>query len=136
MNDRVQKAKSLFEQGYNCSQSVFVAYSDLHNIDEKTALKLATSFGGGFAGTRNICGAVSAMAMVAGLRTGTTIPNDKEGKANNYAYVNSLIEKFKNEFGSILCKHLIGLEESTTPVRIKECSEYISYCAQLLENKE
>lgn len=136
MVDRIEKAKMLFEQGYNCSQSVFVAYSDLYEIDKETALKLATSFGGGFAGTRNICGAVSAMAMVAGLRTGTMIPNDKEGKASNYAYVNSLVEKFRDEHGSILCKHLIGLEESETPVKTKECSEYIGYCAHLLENEK
>ncbi len=133
MIDRAKKARELFEKGYNCSQSVFVAFSDLYHIDEETALKLSTPFGGGFAGTREICGAVSAMAMVSGLDKGTIIPNDKEGKADSYNSVNSLVDKFKQEHGSILCKYLIGLEESEVPVKRKDCCEYVAYCASLVE---
>ena len=38
MESRVEKAEKLFKEGYNCSQSVFAAYSDLYGIDEDTAL--------------------------------------------------------------------------------------------------
>ena len=44
---RIQKAISYFESGYNCSQSVFMAYSELYGIDTDTAARLVTSFGGG-----------------------------------------------------------------------------------------
>lgn len=132
MRNRIQKAVDLFQEGYNCSQSVFVAFSDLYNIEKKTALKLSTSFGGGFAGNREICGAVSAMAMVAGLETGTSVPKDKEGKIRNYEQVNTLLESFRKEHGSVLCKHLLGLEECEGVAK-KECKEYVYSCAMLLE---
>lgn len=133
--DRKKKAMDLFASGYNCSQSVFAAFSDLYDIDRETALKLSTPFGGGFAGTRDICGAVSALAMVVGLDSGTAKPNDKEGKLRSYSLVNQLVDEFEKEHGTILCKYLLGLDESTTPIKQKECCEYIGYCAQLIENK-
>ena len=47
MSKRVELAERLFKEGYNCSQSVFAAFSDLYGIDEELALKLSSSFGGG-----------------------------------------------------------------------------------------
>ena len=44
---RKEKAEELFTQGYNCAQAVFLAYADRMDMDEKTAAKLASSFGGG-----------------------------------------------------------------------------------------
>ena len=60
-----QKAMTLFKEGYNCSQSVFLAFEDKHHMDKKTAARLASSFGGGLGRLREVCGAVSGMAMVA-----------------------------------------------------------------------
>lgn len=136
MKNRSEKAKELFSEGYNCSQCVFVTFAEDYGIERKTALMLSTSLGGGFAGTRNICGAVLAIGMVAGLYTGTSTPGDKVGKARNYAYVNSLAEKFENEYGSIVCKYLKGIEKSDIPVKIRSCKEYIGYCAALLEENK
>ena len=42
-----EKAVALFKSGYNCAQAVFVAFSDVTGLDEKTALMLSSSFGGG-----------------------------------------------------------------------------------------
>ena len=36
---RAEKAKDLFYQGYACSQSVVLAFSDIVDIDEKTLKK-------------------------------------------------------------------------------------------------
>jgi len=40
-------ARELFRKGYNCSQSVFAAFCDETGLDMETALKIASSFGGG-----------------------------------------------------------------------------------------
>jgi len=45
--DHTEKAVALFTQGYNCAQSVFVAFSDVTGMDEKLAKRLSSSFGGG-----------------------------------------------------------------------------------------
>lgn len=134
MENRQEKAVELFKNGYNCAQAVFVAYADMYDIDEETALKLSTSFGGGMGGMRDVCGAVSGMFMVAGLQTGTSIPHDKEGKKRNYDTVQLLADKFKEQNGSIVCRHLLGLEECSTVVKKKPCVEYVRFCAELIEN--
>ena len=45
--DHGKLAKEYFMKGYNCSQAVLLAFSDKTGLDEKTAAKLASSFGGG-----------------------------------------------------------------------------------------
>ena len=34
---RREKAMKLFEEGYNCAQSVFLAFEDLHGMNRKDA---------------------------------------------------------------------------------------------------
>ena len=58
---------SFFKEGYNCSQSVFMAFCDEYDIDFETALKISSSFGGGMGRLREVSGAVTGMFMVAGI---------------------------------------------------------------------
>ena len=60
-------AKQLFENGYNCSQAVVLAFKDLINVDEKELLKLSLPLGGGLGRLRLTCGAASGLAVVLGL---------------------------------------------------------------------
>lgn len=107
---RVEKAKTLFHQGFNCSQAVFAACADIYGIeDEALALRLAASFGGGIGRMRQTCGAACGMFMLAGLENGSAIEGDTEGKKQNYALVQDLAAKFKQENGSIICAELLGI---------------------------
>ncbi len=133
MENRVEKAMNLFKDGYNCSQAVFVAYADLFEIDKNTALKLSSPFGGGIAGMRQVCGAISAMTMLVGLHNGTSIPKDKEGKKANYATVQLLLDEFKRANGSIICGQLLGITPGLeTDKQKKPCAEYVRQCAELV----
>ena len=69
MNHR-ELAEQNFEAGYNCAQSVLLAFSDLTGLEDKTALAISSSFGAGMGRLREVCGAVSGMFMVAGLLYG------------------------------------------------------------------
>ena len=109
--DRIEKATEYFKKGFNCSQSVVAAFADLYGIDEETALKMSASFGGGIGRMRQTCGAACGMFLLAGLETGSTDPTDRDGKAHNYAVVQELAEKFKQENGSLICAELLGLRE-------------------------
>lgn len=107
---RVERAKELFHQGYNCSQSVFGACADLYGItDEALALRLAASFGGGIGRMRQTCGAACGMFLLAGLENGSAIVGDAEGKKNNYALVQDLAAKFRAQNGSLICAELLGI---------------------------
>lgn len=77
---RREQAMAYFKQGFNCSQSVLRAYSDLFDMPEDELMKAGQSFGGGMGRLRLVCGAVSGMFMVAGALTGSADPSDRESK--------------------------------------------------------
>ena len=99
---RAEQAKAYFLDGYNCSQSVFMAYADLFDLDVELASKLASSFGGGMGRLREVCGTCTGMFMVAGLLRGYSDTNDKEAKDNHYKLIQELANEFKSVFSSVL----------------------------------
>lgn len=140
---RKEKAMKLFEQGYNCSQSLVLAFADLYDLDEKTAAALSSSFGGGMGRLREVCGSVSGMFLVAGLLYGYTKPGAREEKAEHYARIQELAKKFEEKNGSIVCRTLLGLSvqrEDPTPMertaeyyKKRPCKQLIGDAAEILE---
>ena len=64
MENRVERAVTNHNRGYNCAQSVVCAYCELFGMDESAAFRLAEGFGGGMGGMQDgTCGAVAAMYM-------------------------------------------------------------------------
>ena len=108
---RIRRAEELFVAGYNCSQSVVAAFADIYGYTEEQALKLSAGMGGGMGRLRMTCGAVSAMAILAGMDCGSADPNDREGKSNNYKVVQELCERFKEEHHSLVCAELLNLRK-------------------------
>lgn len=108
---RVDRAVQTFEEGYNCAQSVFSTYADCFGMDRETALRMSSAMGAGVGRMREICGAVSSMAMLAGLKEGNDDPHNEEAKEHIYALVRQMSARFREEYDSILCRELLGLEE-------------------------
>ena len=107
MIDHGERARALFMQGYNCAQSVFCAFTDVTGLDMDTAARLASSFGGGLGRLREVCGTVSAAAMVLGLARGYADPNDPGAKSRHYRLVRDFAERFRRAEGSIVCRELL-----------------------------
>ena len=143
MKSRVEQATATFEEGYTCAQSVFSTYADLFGMDKETALKLSSPMGGGIGRMREVCGAVSAMALLAGLKEGNTDPTNEEGKEKIYLLTRQVAEKFREQFGTIVCRELLGIEgmeESAKPsVRTQQyyqerpCLQLIAAAAKIIE---
>jgi len=143
-------AKELFQKGYNCSQAVFAAFCDETGMDMDTALKISAPFGGGMGRLREVCGAVSGMLMVIGMKYGYTDSYDKKGKAEHYELVQDLAKQFEKENGSIICRELLGLSiKNDNPVpesrnenyyKKRPCVELVEQAAKILDeyisNKE
>ena len=130
-----QKAMELFKEGFNCSQSVFLAFADMYEMDYKTALRLSSSFGGGMGRLREVCGAVSGMFMVAGVLYGYDDPKDYEAKKVHYERIQLLAKEFEPCNGSIVCRQLLGLGEGKdAPAPEKRSDEYYKKrpCAELV----
>ena len=122
---RREKAENLFVEGYNCAQAVAIAFEDVHGVDRETIAKLSSSFGGGMGRLREVCGAVTAMFAIAGIKCGYISPNDDDAKACHYELIQNLSEKFKSKTGSIICRELLGLEEGAdSPIPSKRTPEY------------
>ena len=85
IEERAARAKEFFLSGYNCAQSVFLAYRDFTNLDEQTAAMVASSFGGGMGRLREVCGAVSGMSLVVGFLYPNFDPTNAQSKKDNYA---------------------------------------------------
>ncbi len=120
-----QKAKQLFFQGYNCTQSVFLAFADQYGLDKRTAMKLSSSFGGGMGRLREVCGAVSGMFLVAGILYGYDSPEDYEGKKEHYQRIQELAHEYRERNGSIVCRELLGLPKGKdTPIPEKRTEDY------------
>ncbi len=114
MGQRAEKAKELFLQGYNCSQAVLGAFCEDIGLEFETAIKLSSSFGGGMGQLREVCGAVSALFMIAGFKKGYTSPTDKDAKAEHYKRIQNLAKQFTEKRGSIICRDLLKMQATGT----------------------
>lgn len=140
-----QRAVDNFKSGYNCAQSVFLAFAEDFGFDKETALKVSSSFGGGMGRLREVCGAVSSMFAIAGLKKGYTSPNDDELKAKHYELIQSLAEKFKSKYGTIICRELLELPEGAdSPIPSKRteqyykerpCEEFVRLASEIIEQE-
>lgn len=135
MSNNSENAVKLFKEGYNCSQSVLIAYCEELGLDRDMALRLSSSFGGGMGKLREVCGAVSGMFMVAGLKYGYSDPNDKALKQKHYELIQRLAQRFKEGNRSIVCRELLGLDvHQDKPVPEARTAEYYKKrpCAELV----
>jgi len=107
MGERADRAVELFSTGLNCAQSVFTAFADEFGLDEELAKKVSCGLGGGVGRMREVCGAVSAAAMVIGMRLGPD-------KAAAYPAIQDFCAKFKEKTGSIICRELLEGTDATT----------------------
>lgn len=142
LQERKKRARELFTSGYNCAQSVFLAYVDLFGVDRTLAATLSAPLGGGMGRLREVCGAVSGMSLLAGLIVPAADPADREAKAENYALVQRFAEQFRCENGAIVCRELLGLsvrKEDPMPeartaeyYRKRPCVEYVASAARIV----
>lgn len=144
IGSHAERARFLFRLGYNCSQSVFGAFAEELGMDLSTAMKLSCSFGGGMGRLREVCGAVSGMLMVCGMKHGYATPETGCVKAEHYRLVQQLANTFREQNGSIICRELLGGTVSHSPIptertpefyRLRPCERLISYAAELAEQQ-
>ena len=135
------KAAELFLSGYNCSQSVAVAFHKEMGLTERQAAKLASAFGGGMGRMREVCGAVSGMLMVLSYVYGYDTPGDDISKKRLYGQVQALAAGFRAENGSIICREILKnppSDPNPTPRTAefyakRPCAKMVMTAARLLE---
>ena len=135
--NKKEYAESLFKSGYNCSQSVAVAFAEEAGLDKEMVARLTIGFGGGVGRMREVCGAVSGMAFVI-----SALYNEDKGSI--YERVQEVANKFRKENGSVVCRELLGLsiKGADSPVpeprtdayyKKRPCVELVGMSADILE---
>lgn len=132
--DRRQKAEDLFHNGYNCAQSVVLAYADVMEVDETILAQMSAPLGGGIGRLREVCGAVSGGVMVISMLTGldTLIP---EEKSRLYALERKFAEIFKDRAGSYICRDLIEKHPHADTHNSKKpaCQQLVGLAVEIIE---
>lgn len=127
--DRATKAIENHHKGYNCAQAVLCAFSDIIDFSEDELFKISEAFGGGMGGTGGLCGAVSAMVFLAGLKNSLGIENlPQTNKQKSYAFAHELMEIFEKKNQSIICSRLKG-------ECLRSCDGCIEDAVRILEEK-
>ena len=116
MNKHEELAGKYFTDGYNCAQAVFASFHEEMGLTESQALKMSSAFGGGMGRLREVCGAVSGMFMVLGTLHGYDDAKADDEKMLLYSRVQKLAEDFKSEYGTIICRELLGVDGAEKPV--------------------
>ena len=132
---RRELAMDYFKKGYNCSQSVVLAFEDMLPVEKSLLSKITSSFGGGMGRLREVCGAVSGMFMITGLLYGFDEPKGGQVKEDHYARIQELAKRFEESNGSIICRELLGLSvKHDSPVPEERTNEYYKKrpCAEIV----
>lgn len=142
MTNKADLIKERFPHKYNCAQTVFSLFATELGLEEKTALKIASGFGGGMA-CAETCGAVTGSYMVIGMKHGHSTP-DPDKKAATKMKIKRFNELFREKHGTLICKELTGFDISTPEgssaaaeedVFTTVCPEFIKSACRILENE-
>lgn len=93
----------------------------------------AAGFGGGFGGEQDVCGAISGAVIAIGYKLGRSGASHLEIAKAAKPLVRDVYEGFRERFGTVECKALIGYDYSipgeyekahADPERIAKCREF------------
>ncbi len=97
-----------------------MAFAEELGLSLDLAARLSSSFGGGMGRLREVCGAVSGMFMVAGLFAGYDDPKAHAEKTIHYKRIQDLAAFFREQNGSIVCRELLGLNQTGASNHVPE----------------
>ena len=119
---RQQQAAQFHAKGYNCAQSVACA-------DKAALFKVTEGLGLGMGGMNGTCGAISAAAVLAGLKDSTGDLELANSKAVSYKDARECIARFLEKNQSVVCKELKGVETGKV---LRACPDCISDAVEII----
>ena len=121
--ERAKEIRAIVEPHHNCAQSVLMSFTQSLNLDDETAFKLATAFGGGMK-SGITCGVIVGGLMVLGL-FGVDAPADTQ----------ALIKVFKEKHSNMIdCAELLRANAEAGGQRKPHCDALVYEMVQYVEN--
>jgi len=123
------RAVKLFNSGWNCAESVFLAVSEDIAQKNKFNVNLLTTLGGGIGGSGLTCGALTGAVIVIGIKYGRK-GRDAQAKKKAYIISKNIVTKFSDKFQTVNCSELLKkVKDKDHKKRL--CSEYVRQAAKL-----
>ena len=126
---RQQQAAQFHAMGYNCAQSVACAFADKVDLDKVALFKVTEGLGLGMGGMNGTCGAISAAAVLAGLKDSTGDLELANSKAVSYKDARECIARFLEKNQSVVCRDLKGVETGNV---LRACPDCISDAVEII----
>lgn len=129
-------AVSGFARGFNCAESLVAALKQYLKRDD-LPLEVATPFGAGLGGRRDLCGILTAGTMLIGLVHGRQDPAATEQKKVAYKQAGAYYRWFKESFGAVMCRDIVpGKFTGHTEVCERILRESAVYLSDILTLKK
>jgi C_GCAxxG_C_C family probable redox protein len=122
-------ARTFFEQGYSCSESVLKAAAEKGYI-QKNLIKLATAFSGGMS-SGCLCGALAGAQLVISANLGRC--ELLEDSSICKATAKNFLDKFKEKHHASCCKALSAKYEFHSLERRKNCANLVVDATEIVE---
>ena len=126
--DRAHEIRAIVEPHHNCAQSVLMSFTQSLNLDDQTAFKIATAFGGGMK-SGITCGVITGGLMVLGLFD-VDAPEDTQ----------ALVKFFREKHAQMIdCADLLKANAAAGGTRKPHCDalvyEMVEYVEKVLKEK-
>jgi len=128
-SEKVQKALINHHNKYNCAQAVACAFAEDYGFDEAEVFAMMEAFGFGM-GCMNVCGAVSAMTAVTGMKESCATPGSSATKKTSYAVSKAMHKAFEEKNGSVICRDIKGVD---TKKVLRSCDGCIIDAVEIIE---
>ena len=128
-SEKVRKALINHHSKYNCAQAVACAFASDFGYDEAEVFAMMEAFGFGM-GTMSVCGAVSAMNAVVGMKESCAEPGNSSTKKKSYAISKAMHKAFAEKNGSVICRDIKGVD---TKKVLRSCDGCIMDAAEIIE---
>ena len=102
-----------YQAGYNCAQSLLLAYGLESGIEVNQLAAAAEPFGVGMARLGETCGAVAGALMVIGLNHGRRDVANTPATEATYQVAQEFSRRFTALNGSTVCRELLGYQIGT-----------------------
>lgn len=137
MSKNQEAAAKRFDEGLYCAESVLATVAEALGIESSLIPGVATGFCSGMARTCGPCGALTGGILGLNLAFGRS--SAAKSVENNYAAVQTLVDQFREIFGSTNCGELLGCDLGTeegqrifgAEALITRCREFTGKAAEL-----
>jgi C_GCAxxG_C_C family probable redox protein len=111
-----ERARALFlddDQLYGCAETMLLVLERRFRLHDRVSSSAVMALNGGVAYAGEICGVLSGGAVAAGLVAAQSEPDHVTAKRRARKATAQLITDFREEFGTVICRDLIGCDLSS-----------------------